>query len=37
MIVSGTAVIGAENPAKVISTMRDVVKTEISKNACFIR
>ncbi|CAG2056951.1 unnamed protein product, partial [Timema podura] len=32
MIVSGTAVIGAEDPGKVIATMRDVVENSIQKN-----
>jgi len=31
MIVSGTAVIGAEDPGKVIATMRDVVEGSIQK------
>ncbi|KAJ4428940.1 hypothetical protein ANN_25936 [Periplaneta americana] len=31
MIVSGTAVIGAEDPGKVIATMRDIVEGQIQK------
>jgi hypothetical protein len=31
MIVSGTAVIGAEDPGKVIATMRDIVEGSIQK------
>ncbi|KAJ9588714.1 hypothetical protein L9F63_018006, partial [Diploptera punctata] len=32
MIVSGTAVIGAEDPGKVIATMRDIVESSIQKH-----
>lgn len=31
MIVSGTAVVGAEDPGKVIATMRDIVEGSIQK------